>query len=151
MPIIDRDIIEGFRDRGEGVDLDLSLRVSPGKVRDAFHPLPLFEGLQESEHRFLGRVPSHHEVNKGILPEDLLVIVSGRKTAEHDGGLGMKPFDDLGQCESSLDVSHPVQVYSESQRFMLPEEFFHVESVVFQHLERDIDDPHLQAVALQVF
>ena len=63
----------------------------------------------------------------------------------------MKPFDYLCKSQGSLDMSHPVKVDPEDHGLIFQDEPLHVELLILEHLHGDIDDPHFEAVALQIF
>ncbi len=55
------------------------------------------------------------------------------------------------QGQGALDVRHPVKVDAESPRIDTLDLLFRVIGAALQHLVGDVDDPHFQAEAVEVF
>ena len=64
---------------------------------------------------------------------------------------GMKPFDDLCKGQCPLDMGHPVEIDAKGHGLIFLDESFHIEFLILEHLHGDIDNPHLEAMALQIF
>ena len=79
------------------------------------------------------------------------MVIGGREPAQDDRDVGMKPFDDLRKGQGALDMGHPVKIDPKGHGLMFFDEFFDIESFILEHLHGDIDDPDLEAVALQIF
>ena len=77
--------------------------------------------------------------------------VRGGEPTEDDGGVGMVLFDDRGQGQAPVAVGHPVQINAEGPGVQGGDESLYIEPLIFEHLERNIDDPHPEAFSLQVF
>ena len=79
------------------------------------------------------------------------MIVSGRKPAEDDRDIGMKPFDNFCEGQCSLDMGHPMEIDPEGHGLIFLDEPLHIEFLILEHLHGHIDDPDLETVAFEKF
>jgi len=150
VAVIDDHRIEVRRQMGEGIDPDLSA-MPPRKVGDLSGVASVPDDPHESAQGLLRRIPPDHIVHLRVFLDDLLMEVRGGESAEDDGDIGMVLFDDLCQGQAPVTVGHPVQVDAEGPGVQGGDEALHVEPLVFEHLEGDVDDSHPEALPLQVF
>src|SRR4030067_1747445 len=62
----------------------------------------------------------------------------------------MNPFNDLGDTECSMDMGHPMEIEAKGNRMLSADELLHLESFILKHLQRNVDDSYLEAMALQI-
>ena len=63
----------------------------------------------------------------------------------------MKPFNDLGKGQCSLDMGHPMEIDSEGHGVILFDEPLHIKFLILEHLHGYIDDPDFEPMPLQIF
>jgi hypothetical protein len=150
MTVVDRNIIKGLRDIRERIDLDPVPTVPPRKIGDS-HEIPRsFNRLEKLEQRFFRRVPPHDIVNKGILAEDLLMKIGGRKAAQNNGGPWVMAFDDFSESQGTLNMGHPMEIEAEGSGFLLQEKALDIEPFIFKHFKPEINNPDPKAMPLQI-
>jgi hypothetical protein len=150
VPIIDRDVIKIARHIGQGVHTDLSRPLPPGEVGDRMEISPVPQNCQELTNRLFGRVPSHHKIDLRVAFKDLLMKIGGRDATKDDRDGGMKTLADLGQRQSTLNVSHPVQIKTEELWGQRSNQFLCIKPFILEHLESHIDDSNPKAMPLQI-
>ena len=79
------------------------------------------------------------------------MIIGGRESTQDNRGIGMKPFDEFCKSQCSLDMSHPMEIDPEGHGLIFSDEPLHIKLFILKHLHRDIDDPHLEPMTLQIF
>ncbi len=122
----------------------------PGEVGHLRGFLFRIQRPQEVYERMLGRVAPQHVVHVGRF-DDLSVEVGGGEPAEHHGDLRVLLLADTGQVERAVGVDHPVEVDAEDHRLELSDEPPGVEARALGHLDGEVDDADLEAVAARIF
>jgi len=151
VTVINRNIIEVLWDVGKGIDPNSVSSVSVGEVRNILKICLAFDCLKKLEQGLLCGISPHDKIDKGILMEDLLVIIGGREATQNDWSLRMEALDHLGQGQRSLNMSHPMKIDPEDRRFVFLNESLYVEFLVLKHLDGDIDNSYSETMALQIF